>query len=149
MILVDYKGPFTVAKLLDIAIAAEAAKDRVTVEHALACASWMEEHGYTGDAALNFVGPFGELPKLKRGDKVRVKKGALIWTTHPSVRKEVGGDNHKRAGKTHTVTVDRMSPGHGTALRRGEIEIRNPTVTWAGPGGYWCEVSLNDIEVLP
>lgn len=27
----------------------------------------------------------------------------------------------------------------------GYVAISNPTVSWAGAGGYWCDVDINDI----
>jgi len=27
----------------------------------------------------------------------------------------------------------------------GKVNVSNPMVTWAGAGGYWCDVDINDI----
>ena len=30
------------------------------------------------------------------------------------------------------------------------VEIRRPTVVWAGTGGYWCETDINNVvQVMP
>lgn len=57
----------------------------------------------------------------KRGEKVRIPKGAYISTTHPA------GD--RIAKRSQVVTVSHSFP-HGLS---GQGEV-----SWAGSGGYWC-----------
>lgn len=66
-------------------------------------------------------------PLPKRGDRVRIRKGAYIKTTHP------GG--HRIAGRAYVVTLSHDSfPAHYETVAPGEI-----VVSWAGAGGYWCD----------
>jgi hypothetical protein len=58
----------------------------------------------------------------KRGDKVRIPKGAYIRTTHPN------GD--RIAARSQVVTVSHVFE-HG-------YPSGQPEVSWAGSGGYWC-----------
>ena len=97
-----------------------------------------------GIAELPYVGPFGLLPKVR---KVRIPKGTRFWTTHPSASQAVGGDNHKVAGRTYEVDVHRVSEGWVDTWVRDGV-LHQPTVTWAGAGGYWCEVPLTAVEIL-
>lgn len=30
---------------------------------------------------------------------------------------------------------------------RGRVAITNPSIAWAGEGGYWCDVDINDVLV--
>jgi hypothetical protein len=136
-------GPFTPAKLLDIAVeAGDKNADYVWLKHAaLACGAWMEKNGHR---ELPFVGPFGVLPAIP---KVRIKKGTRFWTTHPQAERDDRGP-YKVAGRTYEVDVNRVSEGSVTIMGRDEGEVTQPSVTWAGAGGYWCEVSLNDVEIV-
>jgi len=72
---------------------------------------------------------------IKRGDRVRIPKGTLVKTVYHGVR---------LAGKTYTVKVDHTLNGM-TDERYG---THNPTVRWAGPGGYWSEADFNDVEKI-
>jgi hypothetical protein len=59
---------------------------------------------------------------VKPGDKVKVRKGAYICSTHP--------DGDRIAEQTRTVTVHHLLPAG----------LDTPSmVVWAGRGGYWCE----------
>lgn len=86
--------------------------------------------------------PESELP-IKRGDKVRVPKGTFIRTTHP--QRENGPSK-----RTQTVTINHIL--NGTDEHKGyhgEWQYRtNPSVVWAGTGGYWCEADINDVEQI-
>lgn len=78
-----------------------------------------------------------DLP-IKKGMTVTIKKGALIQTI---------GKEPRPAGKTYKVKVHHIVAGR-TQYRghRGEIiPSQNPTVVWAGPGGYWSSVDVNDL----
>jgi len=107
---------------------------------------------------------------VKKGDKVRIKAGTELWTTHPSK------DGWFRNGRTRTVTVHHticgMSvPKHevedkymdlaeralGTDLLLEMLEekgtydmfpVHNPRVVWPGSGGYWVECDINDVELV-
>lgn len=88
-----------------------------------------------------------ELP-VKRGDTVTIRKGTSIKTTHPTKKEIV-------AGRTYTVKINHIL--NGTSEANWEFntwtqkyeEVRkplsNPSVRWAGAGGYWYEVDVNDI----
>jgi hypothetical protein len=78
-----------------------------------------------------------ELP-IKKGMTVTIKKGTIVKTI---------GRDPKPAGKTYKITVHHL--GGGSNQYRGYhgeiVAAQNPTVVWAGPGGYWSECDLNDL----
>jgi hypothetical protein len=89
--------------------------------------------GFTPDSLL----------PVKRGDTVTIKKGVKI--RH---RGEI-----KTAGRTYKVVIHHILNGitHADgdreyARRHGRTATdQNPTVCFAGTGGYWSEVDINDI----
>lgn len=81
-----------------------------------------------------------DLP-INPGMMVTIKKGVLVKT--------VGRDT-RPAGKTYKVKVHHLLPGCSPhPMFVGEMAARtrteNPKVVWAGPGGYWSEVDINDV----
>ena len=121
---------FTPDRLLDIAIEADAAYHAATSrdvrmdayirrDNAMGCAEWMDAKGIS---ELPCVGPFGgEI--FKRGDKIRIRKGAAI--------RSMGKVKNKVAGRDYTVVVHHFYPG--VIFRHyNEIVVRAPQVEWAG-----------------
>jgi len=131
---------FTPERLLNIAVEAErqaksnpasAFEARRTAQEAIACAVWMEKNGIP---ELPCVGPFTDrLPR--RGDKVRIKAGAKISSTSDRSRRILT--------RAYKVTVHDAFLG---SVRDGDIS--QPTVHWAGSGGYWCWTDLASVEFL-
>lgn len=104
--------------------------------------------------------PEHKLP-IKQGDTVLIKKGTLVKNIHFGT---------KPAGRTYRVKVNHTLPGqsipffdvvryHGDRFKFTQehlkfadqnssllIPIRNPSVCWPGPGGYWSEVDINQVE---
>jgi hypothetical protein len=82
-----------------------------------------------------------ELP-IKKGDVVTIRKGTTIRTMAPNGKVRV-------AGRTYKVTVDHILNGMnrpvGEKLHNASYPIQDPSVRWPGAGGYWFEVSFNDI----
>lgn len=88
-----------------------------------------------------------DLP-IKRGDVVTIPKGTKISTTMSNKREKI-------AGRTFKVKVDHVLNGSSTSERVWDatwdtyVEVRthvnNPSVRWAGEGGYWHEVDINDV----
>lgn len=86
-----------------------------------------------------------ELP-IKRGDMVTIRKGVIIKTV---------GRDLKLAGKTYKVKVDHILPGSSNtehvwdegsrSYKQVLIPLTSPLVVWAGPGGYWSHVDINEI----
>jgi len=92
---------------------------------------------------MKFVGYVVKLP-IQSGDEITIRKGALVWS-----RGEV-----KPAGRTFKVKVHHVLNGYGYDAAEQAYQERhgrepakavNPKVVWAGSGGYWCEVDMNDI----
>lgn len=84
---------------------------------------------------------------IKQGMTVTIKKGVMVKTVYKEA---------KPAGKTYKIKVHHILPGHTKVYHRQEnvapynfIEVRenleNPKLVWAGPGGYWSEVDINDV----
>ncbi len=118
-----------------------------------------------------------ELP-IKPGTKVRLKKGTMLNSMHPSK------DGPYECGRTMTIEIDHVLNGiskpaymllyernrHGAdSPLLGNIDwdevgrtyhentaesykkmfpVQNPRVVWAGAGGYWVEADINDVEIL-
>lgn len=74
-----------------------------------------------------------EIP-VKAGDSVTIRKGVEIRTTSPGARTKI-------AGRTYKITVHHILNG---CTHLGEV-LSNPSVRWAGSGGYWSDVDINDI----
>lgn len=91
-----------------------------------------------------FLGHCVDLP-VQAGDRVRVKKGTKIRVTYHGV---------KIAGRNQVVRVDHVLNGSTDVAmwsRDGATEdryIANPSIRWAGSGGYWHEVDINDVELV-
>lgn len=89
-----------------------------------------------------------DLP-VKKGDRVTIRKGTVIRTTHPQRSPSY------IAGRTYKVTIHHMMEGSSdtkhewdeAAQKYREVRIPrdNPSVNWPGEGGYWCWVDLNEI----
>jgi hypothetical protein len=91
---------------------------------------------------MKFEGYIEKLP-IHSGDKITIPKGTMVRSHGES----------KPAGKTFTVTVHHVLNGYepndadiAYAERHGRTAAGfNPKAVWAGSGGYWCEVDMNDI----
>jgi len=74
---------------------------------------------------------------IPRGTRVVIPEGcAIVSDMSPGV---TAADRVAR--RTHVVRVDHTSSGMRGAYRE-------PTVRWAGSGGYWREAFLQDVEVV-
>jgi len=88
-----------------------------------------------------FEGYCENLP-IKAGMTVTIKKGTIVKTI---------GRDPKPAGKTYKVKVHHTLCGQNQYrdsrgfMQTGIVPSKNPTVCWAGPGGYWSEADINDI----
>lgn len=110
---------------------------RDLAEHALEVASWMEA---TGQKEAVYAGPFG--PSLpRRGSQVRLRRGAEVFSTHPTVKRA-------ELGRVLVVKAHSIDGGHvdmSARAGRNERRVRNPEVHWAGTGGYWRWTDANNI----
>jgi hypothetical protein len=89
------------------------------------------------DAMAQYIGYHDDkdIP-IKAGDTVTIKKGVTIKTTHLSTCEKI-------AGRTYKIRVHHILNG-ATSSANGE-HYSNPRVRWAGAGGYWNDVDINDI----
>lgn len=86
---------------------------------------------------------------IKKGDRVTIRKGTVIRTTHPQRSPSYV------AGRTYKVTVFAMMSGSSDTKHEWneatqkydlvKIPRDNPAVEWPGEGGYWCWVDINEI----
>lgn len=117
------------------------------------CALWLERFG--SGAAVEQIGPFGA-KKINKGDKIKIKKGAHLYTTHPKYKRNYlpnGETYDKIAGKDYIVEVHSVDngwapePGH---YHDHELhhKVRNQQVHWAGEGGYWFWTDTTNIETF-
>lgn len=110
---------------------------------AFAAAKWMEEGGLE---EVVQIGPFGRLD-IKRGDKVRIKKGAVILSMNPKHNR----DNPKIAKKDYEVVIHDVNEGwigtHWHPHKRDSVEVhREQSICWPGEGGYWCYLDTAMVE---
>ena len=75
----------------------------------------------------------------KRGMKVRVKKGSVLW----SMKK--GQAFPFEAKRSYTVKLHDFYAG-GWMMDNGKL--KESKVVWPGTGGYWTYASPNDVEVV-
>ena len=71
-----------------------------------------------------------------RGRKVLIPAGTVIRTTHPQ------NGPVRTAKRTHTITVHHASDGWIDREYDTEGSVIFPTLSWAGTGGYWCDVQV-------
>jgi len=78
-----------------------------------------------------------ELP-VKKGDFVTIRKGTIIKTV---------GREPRPAGRTYKIKIDHILNGVNRYYdyRDEPVNVQNPRVRWAGPGGYWSDADINDI----
>jgi hypothetical protein len=116
------------------------------MERARLCADWMEVHGI-GETAN--IGPFmTNLPK--RGQQVRIRKGAKIFSTDPKTGRE--GEIAQRARVVTLHSVDKGYIDHHLG-RKWTDERHAPVVVqarvdWAGAGGYWRWTDIENVELV-
>lgn len=82
---------------------------------------------------------------LKPGDMVTILKGTRIATTMPNQKNRA-----KVAGRTYKIKVDHILggtglPGCDTKFFYSPFSFTNPRIRWAGAGGYWFDVDINDV----
>jgi hypothetical protein len=75
-----------------------------------------------------------------KGQWVTIPKGTLLGSTGPG--------KHGPAGRTYKVRIHSITNGWSREQRHPgdpEAMVVNPTVQWAGAGGYWTWADMNDI----
>lgn len=73
--------------------------------------------------------------------RVRIPKGTLIKTIYHGER---------LAGRTYTVKVEHLLNGVSQHVNYHQdvVPTENPKVRWPGPGSYWSEADINDVELV-
>lgn len=108
-------------------------------EQALICATWLEAHGMT---ELANIGSF-MTTKLAKGQRVRIRKGSFVSTTHPQYR---GG---LTTARDRYVTVFDVHAGYvDPSPRSNTDQVQNPTIHWVGASSYWFWSDLNNVDIL-
>jgi hypothetical protein len=74
---------------------------------------------------------------IKKGDRVRIKRGAPVYSTHP---RHHGAIPAKRATVVTVYRTDEATPAHLGCKARPAM------VHWAGSGGYWKWCPLAWVE---
>ena len=85
-----------------------------------------------------FIGYHNDLSKfnIKKGDVVTIKKGTVYHTMKDG--------EYYETKKTHKVKVDHLISG-SQYIQNDKLVITNTLVCWAGTGGYWHRVDINDV----
>lgn len=105
---------------------------------------------------------------IKSGMTVKVPKGTKVQSCHPKKREFVTkremtirvnwincGSDMSLSDYEHAVSRGSEKPGaimfNSNRFHRDEIRMAtsNPTIHWAGSGGYWNSVDINDIIPVP
>jgi len=107
-------------------------------ETAELCAQHMVNLGVT---ELAHVGPYHSF-EVQRDQIVRIKKGALVFSTHPSF-----DSNGKVTARHQQVKVHAFDRGYVTTYGP-KPNVVPPFVRWAGTGGYWRWTDLNNVELI-
>lgn len=100
-------------------------------------ANLMAEKGIN---STNHFGPFNVFSP-KRKEKVVVKAGSEIFSTHPTVKQ-------RNSSRRQTVTIHSLDNGF-VRNEDGVFDVRMSRVHWAGTGGYWCWTDLSNVEPVP
>lgn len=112
---------------------------------------------------------------ITRGTLVIIPKGTSVKSTHPSkkeyvTKKDMKVKVHHFMNGMNLPLNDKYSQAevadyleisgafcllgttiNGEILPRGinaSVPVKNPSVTWIGSGGYWCEADINQIVVI-
>jgi hypothetical protein len=100
----------------------------------------------TSPVKVEMVGYHEDHLLPKKGVQVRIPAGVTVRTTHP--RK----DGSYILSRAQVVTVHHSLPGQNLPVEDPRHDpsypLRNPAVVWPGTGGYWCEVDINEVEIL-
>ncbi len=99
-------------------------------EQCARAAGWMRENAI---ADARYVGALRANPYVK-GQEFLVPKGAKIrcngeWLT---------------AKRSYRVKLYMVFDGHSD-IDHGKVFVRNPSVSWAGAGGYWMDLDLSSL----
>lgn len=90
-----------------------------------------------------------ELP-FKRGQRVRVKAGAVLRTTLPDPSKRTLVNKRSRVitvASIHNGMSEHV--GYSDKMENLWRHIDEPQVVWPGTGGYWHRANMSDCEVVP
>lgn len=81
--------------------------------------------------------PTDTLP-IQPGHKVVIPAGVVVKSTNPSKREYI-------TIRKQTIKVNHTICGSIALPWDKDGQTFNPTVNWAGTGGYWCWVDINDV----
>ena len=111
-------------------------------DKALAAASWMEQEGI---AQMAHVGEFLSF-ELQKDQRVRLRRGAHIYSTNPQVSREGKINTLNRQIRVFDVHSGFIATNGFSAIHGGPL--RNAEVHWVGTGGYWYWTDINNVEVI-
>lgn len=106
-------------------------------EQAAGIAAHMRRHGMIESRN---IGCF-QLDFFEKGDIVRLRKG----TRYRSMKSR----DDEIVGRTYSITVHRADQGFTDNLHKEHKSVvTKPKIVWAGAGGYWCYVDIDDVELV-
>jgi hypothetical protein len=127
-------NPQTPGTINDINYEARKLRDK-----ALAAGSWMQEHGI---ARLEHVGEFTSF-EVAKGQTVRLRRGAIVYSTNPQVPREGKTNKLNRNIRAHHVIR-----GYVDICGMADTAVRNVSINWAGAGCYWYWTDINNVEIV-
>lgn len=92
---------------------------------------------------MKFEGYVEKLP-IHSGDTITIPKGTVVrqrGESKPAKRTFKVKVHHVLNGYTPDAAEQAYQARHGNPNAVGF----NPKAIWAGSGGYWCEVDMNDV----
>jgi hypothetical protein len=75
----------------------------------------------------------------KKGERVRIKRDAIVYSTHPRRKNRV-------VARPYAATVWDSYPEYRDP--NDSDKMKSATVHWVGAGGYWCWTDAANVEKL-
>lgn len=116
------------------------------MERARLCADWLEVHGIDNVAD---VGPF-MTTELKRGDRVRIRKGARVFGTGSGIPREGEVIARARVVEVRDFYRGYINRNVGEKWRDGREapHIVQGRIHWSGTNGYWRWTDIENVELV-
>lgn len=109
--------------------------------HCLEVAEHMRKRGVAKALAYaDLVAQSVDLSRFEKGQRIRIPANLYVSTTAPS--------GPRITGRASTVTLHAAYSGYLHAADSGYQDGNgycHPSIVWAGAGGYWNSLDLNDL----
>lgn len=117
----------------------EACRWKTESRRAMVAVKAMRDQGLT---EVNGILGFDAI-HVTRGETVRIKRGAAVFSTHPQVSLD-----GKVTTRRQDVRVHSVMQGYANPYQDDADHNRNTKVEWLGSGGYYFWTDLNNVEKI-